>query len=44
MGQIAARTLLGRIDENTEYEAEIAVAPEFVVRKSTAVAIPTHES
>lgn len=36
MGQIAARTLLGRIDEDAAYEAEIAVEPEFVLRKSTA--------
>ena len=42
MGQIAARTLLGRIDENAEYQAEIAVEPEFVMRKSTAAAIPKH--
>jgi len=36
MGQIAAQTLLGRLDANEEYTPEIAVAPEFVVRKSTA--------
>jgi LacI family transcriptional regulator len=40
MGQIAARTLLGRIDGNAEYEAEIAVEPEFVLRKSTAATMP----
>jgi LacI family transcriptional regulator len=43
MGQIAARTLVGRIDGNAEYEAEIAVEPEFVLRKSTAAAIPKHK-
>ena len=43
MGQIAARTLIGRIDGNAEYEAEIAVEPEFVLRKSTAATIPKHQ-
>jgi LacI family transcriptional regulator len=35
MGQIAAQTLLSRLDDNAEYRAEIAVEPEFVVRKSS---------
>jgi len=36
MGEIAARTLLGRINGNIKYVAEIAVEPELVIRKSTA--------
>jgi DNA-binding LacI/PurR family transcriptional regulator len=36
MGEIAARTLLDRIDNPNSYLAEIAIEPEFVVRKSTA--------
>lgn len=36
MGEIAASTLLDRIEERGEYVAEIAVEPEFVVRQSTA--------
>ena len=36
MGEIAARTLLGRINGNVKYVPEIAVEPELVVRKSTA--------
>ncbi len=36
MGEIAARTLLGRIDGSMKYVPEIAVEPELVVRKSTA--------
>ncbi|HEX2714766.1 MAG TPA: LacI family DNA-binding transcriptional regulator [Candidatus Acidoferrales bacterium] len=38
MGQIAARTLLNRIEEGEEYLPEIAIEPEFVVRDSTAPA------
>jgi len=36
MGEIAARTLLGRINGSVKYVSEIAVEPELVVRKSTA--------
>jgi LacI family transcriptional regulator len=36
MGEIAARTLLDRIEGRTKYGPEIAIEPEFVVRKSTA--------
>jgi LacI family transcriptional regulator len=36
MGEIAARTLLNRIENREPYVAEITVEPEFVVRASTA--------
>jgi DNA-binding LacI/PurR family transcriptional regulator len=36
MGEIAARTLLGRIEDRLKYVPEIAIEPELVVRKSTA--------
>jgi len=36
MGQIAAETLIDRLEDQGEYKAEIAVEPELVVRKSTA--------
>jgi LacI family transcriptional regulator len=36
MGEIAAKTLLGRIENGDAYIPEIAVKPEFVVRQSTA--------
>jgi DNA-binding LacI/PurR family transcriptional regulator len=36
MGEIAARTLLNRIEEREDWAAEIAIEPEFVVRNSTA--------
>jgi DNA-binding LacI/PurR family transcriptional regulator len=36
MGEIAARTLLGRIEDRSKYVPEIAIEPELVVRKSTA--------
>lgn len=36
MGEIAARTLLNRIEEHEDWVPEIAIEPEFVVRKSTA--------
>ena len=36
MGEIAARTLLDRIEKRVKYVSEISVAPEFVVRISTA--------
>jgi DNA-binding LacI/PurR family transcriptional regulator len=40
MGEIAARTLLDRIEKQVKYVAEISVAPEFVVRDSTAPPSP----
>jgi DNA-binding LacI/PurR family transcriptional regulator len=36
MGEIAARTLLGRIEGRLKYAPEVTIDPEFVVRKSTA--------
>lgn len=36
MGQIAARTLVNRIEDREAYWPEIAIEPEFVVRGSTA--------
>jgi LacI family transcriptional regulator len=36
MGEIAARTLLNRIEDREPYVSQIAVEPEFVVRSSTA--------
>jgi len=36
MGEIAARTLLDRIENRNAYVPEIAIEPEFVIRKSTA--------
>jgi len=36
MGEIAARTLLERIEDHGEWIPEIAIEPEFVVRNSTA--------
>jgi LacI family transcriptional regulator, galactose operon repressor len=36
MGEIAARTLLNRIEEHEDWVPEIAIEPEFVVRNSTA--------
>jgi DNA-binding LacI/PurR family transcriptional regulator len=38
MGEIAARTLLNRIEHAEDYVPEIAIEPELVVRKSTAIA------
>jgi DNA-binding LacI/PurR family transcriptional regulator len=38
MGRIAAETLLARIEEHGEFQPEIAVEPELVVRKSTGSA------
>ena len=42
MGEIAARTLLNRIEEREEWVPEISIEPEFVVRNSTrrAIALP----
>jgi DNA-binding LacI/PurR family transcriptional regulator len=36
MGEIAAQTLVRRIEEREEYVPEIIIEPEFVIRKSTA--------
>jgi len=36
MGTIAAQTLLDRLEGRTDFPAEIAIAPELVVRESTA--------
>jgi DNA-binding LacI/PurR family transcriptional regulator len=38
MGEVAAQTLLDRIEGKKEYPAEIAIEPELVVRESTAIA------
>lgn len=38
MGEVAAHTLLDRIEGNKEYPSEIAIEPELVVRESTAPA------
>lgn len=38
MGEIAARTILDRIESPGQYTAEIAIQPQFVVRRSTAPA------
>jgi DNA-binding LacI/PurR family transcriptional regulator len=38
MGEVAAQTLLDRIEGKKEYEAEIAIEPELVVRESTSMA------
>jgi DNA-binding LacI/PurR family transcriptional regulator len=38
MGEVAAQTLLDRIEGKKEYLPEIAIEPELVVRESTAVA------
>jgi LacI family transcriptional regulator len=42
MGQIAARTLIDRIEERDAYVPEIAIEPEFVVRESTGPAAGKH--
>jgi LacI family transcriptional regulator len=39
MGEIAARTLLNRIEEHEEWVPEISIEPEFVVRNSTRRAV-----
>jgi len=36
MGEIAARTLLNRIEDHEDWVQEISIEPEFVVRESTA--------
>jgi len=38
MGQIAAQTLVDQIEGRGEYVPEIAIEPEFIVRKSTGLA------
>jgi len=38
MGEVAAQTLLDRIEGNKEYPSEIAIEPDIVVRESTATA------
>jgi LacI family transcriptional regulator len=38
MGQIAAKTLVDQIESRGEYQEEIAIEPEFVVRDSTGPA------
>lgn len=38
MGEVAAQSLLDRIEGKEEYPSEIAIEPEFVVRESTALA------
>lgn len=38
MGEMAARTLLDRVEGNIKYVAEIAIEPEFVARQSSAQA------
>jgi LacI family transcriptional regulator len=38
MGEIAARTLLDRIENRSKYVAEIAIEPELIVRQSTGPA------
>ena len=38
MGEMAARTLLDRIEGKIKYVPEIAIEPELVVRKSSAQA------
>jgi DNA-binding LacI/PurR family transcriptional regulator len=38
MGEVAAQTLLDRIEGRREYPSEIAIEPELVVRESTAQA------
>ena len=38
MGQIAAKTLIDRIEGRAEYVPEIAIEPEFIVRDSTGAA------
>jgi LacI family transcriptional regulator len=42
MGQIAAQTVIERIEERGTYQPEIAIEPEFVVRDSSGPARPSH--
>lgn len=38
MGQTAAETIIARIEDKTEFEPEIVIAPELIVRASTGPA------
>jgi DNA-binding LacI/PurR family transcriptional regulator len=38
MGEIAARTVIERIEQRGNYRPEIAIEPEFVVRESSGPA------
>lgn len=38
MGEVAAESLLGRIEREREYPPEIAIEPELIIRESTAKA------
>lgn len=38
MGEVAAQSLLERIENQKEYTSEIAIEPELIVRESTAKA------
>lgn len=42
MGQIAAQTLIERIEKRGTHQSEIAIEPEFVVRESTGPAPKRH--
>ena len=42
MGEVAAQSLLERIEGKKDYPAEIAIEPELVVRESTALAPGAH--
>jgi len=42
MGQIAAQTVIERIEERGTYQPEIAIEPEFVIRESTGRAPGKH--
>jgi len=42
MGQIAAQTVIERIEERGTYQPEIAIAPEFVIRESSGPAPGRH--
>src|SRR2546423_4307461 len=42
MGQIAAQTLIDRIEERGQYLPEIAIEPEFVIRESTGPVAGVH--
>jgi DNA-binding LacI/PurR family transcriptional regulator len=42
MGEVAAQSLLERIEGQKEYPSEIAIEPELVVRESTAKAFCSH--
>jgi len=41
MGEVAAQSLLERIEGKKDYPSEIAIEPEFVVRESTAQVAPS---